>query len=86
MTRSAMVDTPIMHDGGNVLLVFPDDTAEELCQLLGTTMKDEMGPTALQEVGNILTSSYLNAIVEMTGLPPGASQSRRGSRSTCSGS
>jgi chemotaxis protein CheC len=68
MNRSALVDTPIIGDQGNVLLVFPDDTAEQLCQMLGTTMAEEMGLTALQEVGNILSSSYLNAIVEMTGI------------------
>ena len=68
MSRSALVDTPIQADGGTVLLVFPDDTGEQLCQLLGTTMADEIGLTALQEVGNILATSYLNAIVEMTGM------------------
>jgi chemotaxis protein CheC len=69
MNRSALVDTPIMGDQGNMLLVFPEDAAEQLCQLLGTTMADELGLTALQEVGNILSASYLNAIVEMTGIP-----------------
>jgi chemotaxis protein CheC len=68
MSRSALVDTPIKGDGGTVLLVFPDDAGEQLCQLLGTSLKDEMGRTALQEVGNILATSYLNAIVEMTGM------------------
>jgi len=68
MSRSALVDTPIHADGGTVLLVFPDDTGEQLCQLLGTSMSDEIGLTALQEVGNILATSYLNAIVEMTGM------------------
>jgi len=68
MSRSALVDTPIQHDGGTVLLVFPDDTGERLCELLGTSLDDEMGRTALQEVGNILATSYLNAIVEMTGM------------------
>jgi len=68
MNRSALVDTPIHDDNGNVLLVFPEESAEELCQLLGTSMSDETGLSALQEVGNILTASYLNAIVEMTGL------------------
>jgi len=68
MSRSAMVDTPIKADGGTVLLVFPDDTGEQLCQLLGTSLSDEIGLTALQEVGNILATSYLNAIVEMTGM------------------
>ena len=68
MSRSALVDTPIQEDGGTVLLVFPDDTGQELCELLGTSLDDEMGRTALQEVGNILATSYLNAIVEMTGM------------------
>ena len=68
MSRSALVDTPIHDDGGTVLLVFPDDAGEQLCQLLGTSLDDELGPTALQEVGNILAASYLNAIVEMTGM------------------
>jgi chemotaxis protein CheC len=68
MSRSAVVDTPIRADGGTVLLVFPDDTGEELCQLLGTSLSEEIGLTALQEVGNILATSYLNAIVEMTGM------------------
>jgi chemotaxis protein CheC len=68
MSRSALVDTPIRADGGTVLLVFPDDSGEQLCRLLGTDLADEMGRTALQEVGNILATSYLNAIVEMTGM------------------
>jgi chemotaxis protein CheC len=68
MSRSALVDTPIRADGGTVLLVFPDDTGEQLCQLLGTSLTDEIGRTALQEVGNILATSYLNALVEMTGM------------------
>jgi chemotaxis protein CheC len=68
MSRSALVDTPIQGDGGTVLLVFPDDTGEQLCQLLGTSLTDEIGLTALQEVGNILATSYLNALVEMTGM------------------
>jgi chemotaxis protein CheC len=68
MSRSALVDTPIQGEGGTVLLVFPDETGEQLCQLLGTSLNDELGRTALQEVGNILATSYLNAIVEMTGM------------------
>jgi chemotaxis protein CheC len=69
MNRSALVDTPIAGDQGNMLLVFPADAAEQLCQMLGTSMADELGRTALQEVGNILSASYLNALVEMTGIP-----------------
>ncbi|MFN8222953.1 MAG: chemotaxis protein CheC [Gaiellales bacterium] len=66
--RSAVVDTPVAGDGGTVLLVFPDEAADQLCSLLGTTMSDPMGRSALQEIGNILATSYLNAIVEMTGM------------------
>src|SRR5579875_1564712 len=69
MNRSALVDTPIAGEQGSILLVFPEDAAEQLCQLLGTTMTEEIGLTALQEVGNILSASYLNALVEMTGIP-----------------
>ena len=43
MSRSALVDTPIQDDGGTVLLVFPDDAGEQLCQLLGTSLSDELG-------------------------------------------
>ncbi len=68
MERSAVVDTPVKAGGGSIVLVFPDDTGEELCQLLGTSLSDEIGITALQEIGNILATSYLNAIVEMTGI------------------
>ena len=65
---SALVDTPVAGDDGRVLLLFPDGGADELCELLGTSIDDDMGRSALREVGNILASSYLNAIVEMTGL------------------
>lgn len=68
MSRGAVVTAAIRDGGGAMMLIFPEDAAEELCQLLGTTMADPLGPTALQEVGNILASSYMNAIVEMTGL------------------
>ena len=65
---SAVVDTPVAADGGKVLLLFPDGAAEQLCELFGTRLEDEMGRSALREVGNILASSYLNAVVEMTGM------------------
>jgi chemotaxis protein CheC len=66
---SAVVDTPVADDGGGkVLLLFPDGAGEQLCELFGTRLDDEMGRSALREVGNILASSYLNAVVEMTGM------------------
>jgi chemotaxis protein CheC len=67
-SQSALVDTPIADSVGKVLLIFPDDAGSELCRLLETTIEDELGRSALREVGNILASSYLNALVEMTGL------------------
>jgi chemotaxis protein CheC len=68
MHRSALVDTPIAGDQGSMLLVFPEEAAAQLCEMLGVSMADEIGRTALQEVGNILSASYLNALVEMTGI------------------
>lgn len=65
---SVLIDTPVAGDDGKVLLLFPDGSAEGLCRLLGLSLADEMGRSALREVGNILASSYLNAIVQMTGL------------------
>ncbi len=65
---SAVVDTPVAGDGGKVLLLFPDGAGDQLCELFGTSLRDEMGRSTLREVGNILASSYLNAIVEMTGM------------------
>jgi len=67
-SQSAVVDTPVANDGGKVLLLFPDGAGEQLCELFGTRLDDEMGRSALREVGNILASSYLNAVVEMTGM------------------
>lgn len=65
---SAVVDTPVKDDGGRVLLLFPDDAASDLCALLGASIDDELGRSTLREIGNILATSYLNAVVEMTGL------------------
>jgi chemotaxis protein CheC len=65
---SAVVDTPVADGGGKVLLLFPDGAGEQLCELLGTNLDDEMGRSSLREVGNILASCYLTAIVQMTGM------------------
>jgi len=65
---SAVVDTPVKDEGGRVMLLFPDDAASDLCALLGSSLEDELGRSTLREVGNILATSYLNAVVEMTGL------------------
>jgi chemotaxis protein CheC len=65
---SAVVDTPVA-EGGRILMLFPEGAAAELCTLLGTTIDDELGQSALREIGNILGSSYLNALVQLTGVP-----------------
>jgi chemotaxis protein CheC len=53
---------------GLVLLLVPMEDATTLCELLGVEAGTEVGDSALGEIGNILGTSYLNAIVSMTGL------------------
>lgn len=59
-------DTP-----GNILFVFEKDTALNLVQIL-TGMQEEylsdMGNSVICEIGNIISSSYMNAISKFTGL------------------
>jgi chemotaxis protein CheC len=51
-----------------VLLLIPQKDAAHLCSLLGVEAGTEVGDSALGEIGNILGSSYLNALSMMTGL------------------
>ena len=51
-----------------VLLLIPIKDSETLCQLLGVEAQTEVGDSALSEIGNILGTSYLNALAMMTGL------------------
>ena len=51
-----------------VLLVFSRDSARTLCVLLGVDADDEMGISALSEIGNIIGCSYIGAFAAMTGL------------------
>jgi chemotaxis protein CheC len=53
--------------GSVLLLVSPRDAAT-LCGLLGVDADSEWGISALGEIGNIVGSSYLNALAAMTGL------------------
>lgn len=56
---------------GHVVFLIPKEKAITLVSmLLGNEVNelDEMGISALQEVGNIVVTSYLNALSEMTGL------------------
>jgi chemotaxis protein CheC len=51
-----------------VVLLFGSEDAATVCTLLGVEPDTEVGASALAEVGNILGSSYVNAVVSMTGL------------------
>src|SRR3954465_1631968 len=52
----------------SVLLLFTPKGAELMCSLLGVEAGTEIGVSALMEIGNIVGSSYINALAEMTGL------------------
>ncbi len=68
LETSALVETPIAGNNGRVVLVFTGDAPNRLCSLLGVSMSDEMGRSALREVGNILSASYMNGITMLTGM------------------
>jgi len=53
---------------GVVLLLISLDGAAALCSLLGVEAGSEIGNSALQEIGNVLGTSCLNALASMTGL------------------
>lgn len=59
-------DTP-----GNILFIFEKDTAQDLIEtLIGKREENisEMGNSVLCEIGNIISSSYMNAISKFTNL------------------
>jgi chemotaxis protein CheC len=69
--EDATVSVVIPLDGdvtGVVLLLIEPEGAEALCRLLGVDAWDEIGESALREIGNILGTSCLNALASMTGL------------------
>lgn len=58
-----------------LLLVAPSDAAL-LCGMLGVEAGTEIGESALMEIGNVVGTSYVNALAAMTGMaieptPPG---------------
>lgn len=53
---------------GMVLMALSMASATELCALLGVDVDDDMGTSALGEIGNIVGCSYVNALAAMTGL------------------
>jgi chemotaxis protein CheC len=60
---------PVFGDlTGMAVLLFGEADADRICLLLGVEPGDEYATSALAEIGNILCSSYLGAIVAMTGL------------------
>jgi len=53
---------------GTVLLLVPPSDADALCRMLGVEPDDEFALSALGEIGNIVGSSYINALASMTGM------------------
>ena len=53
---------------GTVLLLVPPSDADALCRMLGVEPDDEFALSALGEIGNIVGSSYINALAMMTGM------------------
>jgi chemotaxis protein CheC len=49
------------------LLLIGEDDARTICDLLGVDAESATGRSALQEIGNILVSSYVGALAAMTG-------------------
>jgi chemotaxis protein CheC len=52
---------------GTVLLLVPPADADAMCRMLGVEPDDELGLSALGEIGNIVGTSYINALASMTG-------------------
>jgi chemotaxis protein CheC len=50
-----------------LMLLAPDDAAA-VCRLLGLEADSELAPSALGEIGNVVGTSYLNALAVMTGI------------------
>jgi chemotaxis protein CheC len=53
---------------GMVLLLIPPADADAMCRMLGVEPDDEFALSALGEIGNIVGTSYLNALASMTGM------------------
>jgi chemotaxis protein CheC len=54
----------------------PPADADAICRMLGVEPDDEYALSALGEIGNVVGTSYINALVAMTGMeieptPPG---------------
>ena len=53
---------------GTVLMLLTPENAEKICVMLGLSAHDELAPSALGEIGNVVGTSYLNALSGMTGI------------------
>ena len=53
---------------GTVLLLVPPADADAMCRMLGVEPDDEVALSALGEIGNIVGTSYINALAGMTGM------------------
>jgi chemotaxis protein CheC len=53
---------------GTVLLLVPPADADAMCRMLGVEPDDEYALSALGEIGNIVGTSYINALAGMTGM------------------
>jgi chemotaxis protein CheC len=53
---------------GTVLLLVPPADADAMCRMLGVEPDDEFALSALGEIGNIVGTSYINALTGITGI------------------
>lgn len=53
---------------GTVLMLLTPENAEKICVLLGLPPDSDLAPSALGEIGNVVGTSYLNALAGMTGI------------------
>lgn len=53
---------------GTVLMLLTPEDAEKICVMLGLPPDSELAPSALGEIGNVVGTSYLNALAGMTGI------------------
>jgi chemotaxis protein CheC len=53
---------------GTVLLLVPPADADALCRMLGVEPGSELALSALGEIGNVVGTSYINALAAMTGM------------------
>ena len=51
-----------------VLMLLTPEDAEKICGMLGLEPHSDLAPSALGEIGNVVGTSYLNALAGMTGL------------------